>query len=84
MKVPTAKTPHNTALRLADSVEDKNMGIGIRIIIMSDEMLNTMLVIRWFVAALHWASRGQQGGGGKVVMMPSSTHCCPGGLPSID
>lgn len=36
----------------------RNIGIGIRMIMTSDEMLKTALVIKWFVAAEHWTLSG--------------------------
>lgn len=53
VKVPTAKTRQSTTFRWSDRVDRKKMGIGMTMIIMSDEMLNTALVIKWLVAALH-------------------------------
>lgn len=53
VNVPTANTRQRTTFRWSDKVDRKNMGIGMAMIMMSDEMLNTALVIKWFVAALH-------------------------------
>jgi hypothetical protein len=58
VKVPTAKTPQSTALRFTDRVDDRNTGIGMAMIMRSEEMLKTMFVMRWFVAALHCAREG--------------------------
>lgn len=53
VNVPTAKTRQRTIFRLSDRVDRRKIGIGIRMIMRSDVMLNTALVIKWFVAALH-------------------------------
>lgn len=42
-----------TALRFNGSCDLRKIGIGMRMIIMSDVMLMTALVMRWFVAAEH-------------------------------
>ena len=53
MKAPNAKTPMRTALRFNGSWDLRKIGIGMRMIIISDVMLMTALVMRWFVAAEH-------------------------------
>ncbi len=55
MKVPTAKTPQRTALRFQARFDERKTGSGMRMMMTSDEMLKTALVMRWFVAAEHWA-----------------------------
>ncbi len=46
VKVPMAKTPHRIAFRRKERVEERKSGIGTRIIMISEEMLKTMLVIK--------------------------------------
>ena len=53
VKAPRAKTPMRTALRFRGSWDLRKMGMGIKMIITSDVMLMTALVIRWLVAAEH-------------------------------
>lgn len=53
MKAPNAKTPMRTALRFNGSCDLRKIGIGMRMIMISDVMLMTALVMRWFVAAEH-------------------------------
>lgn len=53
VKAPNAKTPMRTALRFNGSCDLRKIGIGMRMIIISDVMLMTALVMRWFVAAEH-------------------------------
>lgn len=71
VKVPTAKTVQRTSLRLTDSVDWRKTGIGIRIIIMSVDMLKTVKVMRWFVAAEHWAVEGQGQHHHLTIMLPA-------------
>lgn len=54
---PSAKTPTKISFFLHFSRDCRKMGIGMRIIMMSDEMLSTALVMRWFVAAEHCAEK---------------------------
>lgn len=54
MNVPTAKRPHRITFFLVLRVVCNSIGIGRMIIMMSEEMLNTVLVMRWLVAAEHW------------------------------
>jgi len=56
VKEPNAKTPTRTALRFNGSWDLRKIGIGMRMIMMSDVMLMTALVMRWFVAAEHCAA----------------------------
>lgn len=56
VKAPRAKTPTRMAFLLVGSFAARKMGIGIEIIMRSDEIFNTALVIRWFVAAEHWTT----------------------------
>lgn len=55
VKLPNAKTPHSTIFCLSGIWDWINIGIGIRIIMMSDEMLKTAFVIRWCMAVEHCA-----------------------------
>lgn len=46
VNVPTAKTAQSTAFLFRVRVDWRKMGIGMRMIIMSDEMLKTAFVMR--------------------------------------
>jgi hypothetical protein len=46
VNVPRAKTPTRTAFFFKEIWDRRKIGIGIRMIIMSDEMLKTVFVIR--------------------------------------
>lgn len=53
VKAPSANTATSTAFLLVGSWDLRNIGMGMAIIMISDEMLRTALVMRWFVAAEH-------------------------------
>jgi hypothetical protein len=50
--------PINIALFFFGSLTLKRSGIGITMIITSEEMLRTAFVMRWLVAAEHWGFEG--------------------------
>lgn len=54
VKVPIKNIPHKTALFFFGSFTLKRRGIGMEMIIKSEEILRTAFVIKWFVAAEHW------------------------------
>lgn len=58
MKVPIKNMPRRTALFFPGRRTLKRSGMGMLIIMRSEEMLRTALVIRWFVAAEHWEECG--------------------------
>lgn len=60
MKIPSANTPTRIAFLFIGSFAARKIGIGMRMIMISDEIFSTALVIRWLVAAEHWAKPGQQ------------------------
>lgn len=47
VKIPIQKTPPRIVLFLAGNLTLNRRGIGIRIIMISEEILKTALVIRW-------------------------------------
>ena len=47
VKIPIQKTPPRIALFFAGNLTLNRRGIGIRIIMISEEILKTALVIRW-------------------------------------
>jgi hypothetical protein len=51
--MPRAKTPMRITFLLIGNFAARKMGIGIEMMMISDEMFKTALVIRWFVAAEH-------------------------------
>lgn len=50
---PNANTPQRTNFLLIEKLDRRNKGIGIIMIIISEDILKTALVIRWFVAVAH-------------------------------
>lgn len=55
VKVPIMNIKSSTAFVFMGSLTLKSKGIGIAMMIRSDDMFKTAFVIRWFVAAEHWA-----------------------------
>ena len=53
VKVPIQKTLPRIVLFFAGNLTLNRRGIGIRIIMISEEILKTALVIRWWIAAEH-------------------------------
>ena len=53
VKIPIQKTPPRIALFFAGNLTLNRRGIGIRIIMISEEILKTALVIRWWIAVEH-------------------------------
>lgn len=53
MKVPIKNIPIKMALFFLGSLTLKRRGIGIAMIMISEEMLRTAFVMRWLVAAEH-------------------------------
>lgn len=57
VNTPTAKTPQRMAFFLTVRLDLRKIGRGMMMIMMSEEMLKTAFVMRWFVAAEHCAKR---------------------------
>jgi hypothetical protein len=55
VNVPIMNTPIKIVLFFFGNLTLNRRGIGIAIIMISEEMLSTALVIKWFVAAEHCA-----------------------------
>lgn len=53
VNVPRANTPTRTAFFFREICDRRKMGIGIKMIMTSVEILKTVFVIKWFVAAEH-------------------------------
>ena len=53
VKIPIQKTPLRITLFFISNLTLNRRGIGIRIIMISEEILKTVLVIRWWIAAEH-------------------------------
>jgi hypothetical protein len=71
VKAPMRKTLKSIALFFLGSRTRNRRGSGILNMIRSDEMLNTALVMRWFVAAEHWPtliSRPHEGNAKRNVL----------------
>lgn len=56
VKIPKAKTPQRISFRLSGSWDCKKTGIGRMMIMMSEEIFMTALVIMWFVSAEQFTS----------------------------
>jgi hypothetical protein len=58
VKIPKAKTPQRMSFRFRGSCDCMKTGMGRRIIMISEEMLRTALVIMWFVSAEQFTMKG--------------------------